>query len=234
MKFTLIATLQQTPIQHIQFVETLAQQMGKEFTVETRLWRVANKNSKSKIKWEDYAAENSVDMLFISCHNQTRIIRQWLNACRNLRLPYVFITDTMHKINTIQRILIPVSMLQEEIHKAEIGVHIARGTGAKTILLQAKDYGNKASQTVQKISELYDKFTLPYEVTLAKKNSFGILKETAQQHNRFTADIAIITATREYALDDIIFGPPELYAIKHSNIPVVLLNPRKDLYTLCN
>ena len=49
----------------------------------------------------------------------------------------------------------------------------------------------------------------------------------------FDADIAIITASREYGLDDIIFGPKELHIIKKSEIPLMVLNPRGDLYVLC-
>ncbi len=224
MRFVLLTTLAQTPVQHRLFAETLAQQMGKEFAVEAALPE----------DWEKYAVENNVDMFFISCKNNSRTIQRCLNACRDLRLPYVFLTDTMLKIGTIRRILMPVSMLEEEVHKAEIGVHVARFTGAETILLQAKDYGSKAAQNVQKIRGLYDKFEVPYSVELAKKDSFSIVKETADRHKDFVADLSILTASRDYGLDDILFGPVERYAITHSNIPVMLLNPRDDLFALCD
>ncbi len=228
MRFTLITTLAETPTQHILFADTLARQMGKDFAVETYSTCV------SEGDLEDYAAENGVDMFFISCRNHSRTIQRYLNACRNLRLPYVFLTDTMRKVGTIRRILMPVSMLEEEVYKAEIGVHVARFTGADTILLQAKDYGSKAAQNIQKISGLYDKFELPYSVDLAKKDSFAIVKETADRQKDFVPDLSILTASREYGLDDILFGPVERYTITHSAIPVMLLNPRGDLFALCD
>ncbi len=228
MKFLLLTTLDTTPETHILFARQLAEQMGKEFAVETYSKCV------SEGDLEDYAAEKGVDMYFISCRNHPRTIQRYLNACRNLRLPYVFLTDTMRKVGTIRRILMPVSMLEEEVYKAEIGVHVARFTGADTILLQAKDYGSKAAQNIQKISGLYDKFKLPYAVEVARKDSFAIVKETADRQKDFVPDLSILTASREYGLDDILFGPIERYAITHSAIPVMLLNPRGDLFALCD
>ena len=41
-------------------------------------------------------------------------------------------------------------------------------------------------------------------------------------------------ASREYGLDDWLFGPPEQYVICHSPVPVMLVNPRADLFSLCD
>ncbi len=234
MNFTLITTCEQIPESHLLFAQHLAEKMGKDFHIHTL------SNPVSDIDLEDYAAEHSVDLFFIYCRNHARTIQQYLNACRNLRLPYIFLTDTMQRLYAFPtaqyapRILMPVSMLEEEVYKAEIGVHVARFTGGETILLQAKDYGSKAATNVQKIQGLYDKFALPYEVEMAKKDSFSIVKETADRQKDFIADLSILTASRDYGLDDLIFGPVERYAITHSNIPVMLINPRGDLFALCD
>ncbi len=241
MNFTLITTCEQIPESHLLFAQHLAEKMGKDFHIHTL------SNPVSDIDLEDYAAEHSVDLFFIYCRNHARTIQQYLNACRNLRLPYVFLTDTMQRLYAFRtphsasrtpqyapRILMPVSMLEEEVYKAEIGVHVARFTGGETILLQAKDYGSKAATNVQKIQGLYDKFALPYEVEMAKKDSFSIVKETADRQKEFIADLSILTASRDYGLDDLIFGPVERYAITHSNIPIMLINPRGDLFALCD
>jgi len=35
-------------------------------------------------------------------------------------------------------------------------------------------------------------------------------------------------------LDDILFGPPERKAIQRALVPVMLVNPREDLFSLCD
>ena len=192
--------------------------------------------------------ENNDDIRLIECENKSRVIQRHLNDCRDERRPYVFITNTM-KIKPLHRLLVPVSMLEEETYKAEICTYIARKTGAHIILLQAKDYGSRARQNVnriithieavnKRIQEAPDaenqSSLITYEVVLARKNSFKLMQEAAERQRDFYHDLLILTASRDYGLDDIIFGPPERKAIQRALDPVMLVNPREDLFSLCD
>ncbi len=221
MNFLLIETLPSTPATHITFVEQLAAQMGRDV------------QRASSFAADDLQLEDA-DILFISCQNSRNTIQRYLSACRELRIPYVFLTDTMQKVGNIKRIIMPISMLEEEVYKAEISIHIARYTEAETILLQANDYGTKAEKNIQKIATIYQRFPIKLSVHRAKKDSFGITKEVSARQKDFVPDLSILTASREYGLDDILFGPAERYAIMHSIIPVMLINPRGDLFALCD
>lgn len=179
------------------------------------------------------------DIRLVECANQSRTIQQHLNDCREERRPYVFITNTMN-IKPLHRLLVPVSMLEEEVYKAEICTYLARKTGAHIILLKAHDYGSKAQQNVNKIlthirgiSERTGN-AISYEVQEAKKDSFGITREASERQRDFQHDLLILTASREYGLDDLLFGPPERKAIQRSLVPVMLVNPRADLFSLCD
>ena len=183
--------------------------------------------------------DNNDDIRLIECETKTRGIQQQLNACRDERRPYVFITNTM-TIKPLRRLLVPVSMLEEETYKAEICTYLARKTGAHIILLQANDYGSHARQNVNRIvthikavSERSGE-TISYEVAQARKNSFHLIQEAAERQRDFQHDLLILTASRDYGLDDILFGPPERKAIQHALVPVMLVNPREDLFSLCD
>ena len=138
----------------------------------------------------------------------------------------------------LARILVPVSMLEEEVYKAEICTYLARKTGAHLILLRARDYGSKAKQNMQRIITHIQTIAertsekISYEVQEAKRDSFSFHKDF---HNgEWKHDLLLLTASREYGLDDWLFGPPELYAIRKSEVPVMLVNPRADLFSLCD
>lgn len=193
--------------------------------------------------------DNNDDIRLIECDNNRRTIQRHLNECREERRPYVFITSTM-TVKPLRRLLVPVSMLEEETYKAEICTYLARKTGAHIILLQANDYGSHARQNVNRIvthiKAINDKLsTLPskegtsvgpisYEVVIAKKDSFKLMREAAERQRDFRHDLLVLTASRDYGLDDILFGPQELHAIRHAMVPVMLINPREDLFTLCD
>ena len=183
--------------------------------------------------------ENNDDIRVIQCTNNGRTIQNHLSECREERRPYLFITSTM-TIKPLRRLLVPVSMLEEETYKAEISTYIARKTGAHIILLQANDYGSHAQQNVnrivthiQKLNERIDQ-PISYEIVKARKDSFSLIKEASERQRDFQHDLLVLTASREYGLDDIIFGPPERKAIQKALVPVMLINPRDDLFSLCD
>lgn len=183
--------------------------------------------------------DNNEDIVLIQCNNNTRIIQKHLNQYREERRPYVFITNTMN-IKPIRRMLVPVSMLEEETYKAEICTYIARHTGAHIILLQANDYGTQAQKNVNRIITHIETIsnktntTISYEVVRARKDSFALMKEASERQRDFQHDLLVLTASREYGLDDLIFGPQERHAIKRALVPVMIINPREDLFSLCD
>ena len=184
--------------------------------------------------------ENNEDIRLIACANNRREIQKALDDCREERRPYVFVTPTLREILQVNRILVPVTMLEEETYKAEICTYLARKTGAHIILLQANDYGSHARQNVNRIITHIKKVSeksgeeISYEVAIAKKDSFKLIQEASERQRDFRHDLLILTASRDYGLDDILFGPPERKAIQRSLVPVMLVNPREDLFSLCD
>ena len=190
------------------------------------------------------------------CDGTRRDIQRVLDACQEERRPYLVIKNDELRIKNdspadtenhskfkiqnskLTSILVPVSMLEEEVYKAEICTYLARKTGAHLILLRARDYGSKAKQNMQRIITHIETIAertgekISYEEQVAKRDSFAFHKDF--HTGEWKHDLLLLTASREYGLDDWLFGPPELYAIRHSQVPVMLVNPREDLFSLCD
>ena len=194
--------------------------------------------------------ENNDDIRVEHCDGTRRGVQHVLDACREERRPYVIINRSAQQScssgvqndSTVFSILIPVTMLEEEVYKAEICTYLARKTGAHLILLRANDYGSKAAKNTQRIITHIQTIaertgeTITYEERVAKGDSFHIHKELHLIASSPDSSIALIllTASREYGLDDWLFGPPEQYVIRKSSVPVMLVNPRADLFSLCD
>lgn len=180
------------------------------------------------------------DIRLIRCPNDRRSVQHMLDECREERRPYVFITPTMRPLTDIRRILVPVSMLEEEVYKSEICTYLARKTGAHILLLKANDYGSRAQRNTDKmithIRSVCERTheTITYEVLNARKDSFSLIREAVDRQRETGHQLLVLTASREYGLDDILFGPPERKAVLHSQVPVMLVNPRDDLFSLCD
>lgn len=190
-------------------------------------------------------SDNNEDIRIEHCEGSRRSIQQVLDACREERRPYVLIKKDLKEHSRLATILVPITMLEEEVYKAEICTYLARKTGAHLILLRANDYGSKAKRNIQRIITHIQTISertgeaISYEEQVAKGDSFHIHKELASiSYNLQEKDkggiLILLTASREYGLDDWLFGPPEQYVIRHSSVPVMLVNPRADLFSLCD
>lgn len=202
--------------------------------------------------WMNFDLFHTDDIRVEHCDGTRRGVQQVLDACREERRPYLVIKDNcsaqqsccseVQNGSTLSSILVPVTMLEEEVYKAEICTYLARKTGAHLILLRANDYGSKARSNTQRIITHIQTIAertgerITYEERIAKGDSFHIHKELHQlpiANNQYPS-LILLTASREYGLDDWLFGPPEQYVIRHSPVPVMLVNPRADLFSLCD
>ena len=195
------------------------------------------------------------DFLIFRCANASRAIRHHLREAREERRPYVFVTDTMRPsplvgfvehaepVVTPLPLLVPVTMLEEEVYKAELCTYLARKTGAEIVLLAPNDVGSKAQTNIQRIITHIrsvaerTEVDIRYRIEEGLKDSFSLYREAAELTHAHTATpygALILTASREYGLDDWLFGPVEYHAIRRSMTPVFLLNPREDLFSLCD
>lgn len=153
-------------------------------------------------------------------------------ALKELRIPFILLKEEMKKLD-FSKIIVPVGYLVEEKEKAPYSSNLGRFLQSEILLLQAKDYGSKTPKNTAAISKLYDSFKLNYSIELAKKDSFKVEAEAIKKAKENNAGMVIISNSREYGLDDMVFGPKEYRIFKKSTVPLMCINPRKDLYVLC-
>lgn len=172
-------------------------------------------------------------MIFLAVPMNRRELQRYLNATRELRIPYTFLTEPQREPR-FEHILVPINFLEEEAEKAQFAAAFGRFCNARITLMPANDYGSRAARNTQKIAAFLDKFTLSYEIEKGEKDSFKIEIDAAMQADHRRADLIIISASRDYGLDDLLLGPKERKVVLKSPVPVMLVNPRGDLYALCD
>lgn len=190
--------------------------------------------------------QNSVSNLAVECEileasllmiqwddSMNKQLKKYLKYCRDLRIPYLFFKNDFSEMN-FQKVLVTVGFLIEDYEKTQFASAFGRFCNSQILVLQANDYGSKAGRTVNKMIQIFNKFNLNYSVEKAKSDSFKLDKEAIQKADSNGFDVVLISASRDYGLDDIIFGPKEYHLVKKSRVPLLIINPRGDLYTLCD
>lgn len=183
---------------------------------------------------ETVCNELEASFLFIQLKTTSKAeIKGLLKACRELRIPYLFFKQEFEQLN-LKRVLVPVGFLEEELEKAQFASAFGRFCDSEIILLLANDYGSKAKQIGAKMQTLFDKFGFRHQLQMADKDSFKVDAEASYKALTLECGLIIVSASRDYGLDDLIFGPKELHVVYKSQKPVLLINPRGDLYALCD
>lgn len=182
----------------------------------------------------EFCESKEVSFLFIQhSGNRSREVRRLLSLCRGLRIPYCFFKDTYSELD-MRKVLLPVSFLEEELEKAQFASAFGRFCHSEIRIMVANDYGSKAKNNVRKMKTLFDKFDFVYTEETGRKDSFKVELEAARIAAGAGVGMVIVSASRDYGLDDIIWGPKEQKVIQASEVPVLLVNPRGDLYALCD
>ena len=151
---------------------------------------------------------------------------------RDLRIPFVMLKDTMSAPD-FSKILVPIAFLPEEKEKGSYSSNMGRFLHSEITILQAKDYGTRAKKNVDAITKVYDGFELKYSVEMGVKDSFKIEKQAVEMASEGNFGMVLVTTSRDYGLDDIIFGPKEKHLFNSTTTPLMCINPRGDLYVLC-
>lgn len=177
-------------------------------------------------------SEASIVVFQLSEHKGFNKVKTFLSMTRNLRIPYIFVKPYFDSVD-FSKVLVPVTFLVEDNEKGPFAVNMGQYFSSRILLMPAKDYGHKARVTSGKIRTVLDKYNIPVEDVVASEDSFGVELEAVRRADELGAGMVICSASRSYGLDDIVFGPKELKFINEATVPVMLLNPRADLYVLC-
>lgn len=210
-------------------ISTWARELATAFKHETDSIS-ADKNT-SADDFAKHLEDEDASLLIIEL-NDKKHIQQYLNLCRGLRVPYLFIRP--QQAFRIEKISLPITFLVEDKEKIPFASAFGRFCNSNITIYKPKDYGDKAQETINQAQTLFDSFSLQYTIHQANKGSYDVESEAAIAAVGDNVDMVIISASREYGLDDIIFGSKEKKILKTAQAPILLINPRADLYALCD
>lgn len=179
----------------------------------------------------DVVEQLDASLLVVELTNKLSV-QTYLDAFRALRIPYLFVRAGQKP--NFEKVALPISFLIEDKEKGPFAAAFGRFFKSQLVIFQPKDYGTKALQNIDAIKTLLDSFQLNYEVRKAFKDSNGVEREAANWAASGEAGLVLVSASREYGLDDLLFGSKERKMITRTNVPIMLINPRGDLYTLCD
>ena len=159
-----------------------------------------------------------------------------LKAFYKSGFPFLFSKTTQIHDHRFKKIIIPVDYRNNTKDSTLWGSYLGRFNQSELILNIANDSNQelkvKVTNIVAFVKKFYSQFTFNYWFENGQNGSNGIHKESINKKEHF--DLLIFTGSIAVSPIEKIFGPFEKKIINNTSLPVILINPQKDMYVLCN
>ncbi|MBN2261282.1 MAG: hypothetical protein JW735_00090 [Prolixibacteraceae bacterium] len=179
------------------------------------------------------AQEYNVILLCFGCKMNKSILQAFYRA----QFPFFFSKE--HKISNklFDKAIVPVDFRESTKNAALWGSYLGRFNNTEICLLCANDksdnmLSSKVHQSVNSITKLFEQFKFNFRIVKGKKGSWGIHREAVKHSNAF--DLLIFAGSFNVSLIDQVLGPFEKQLTNKSEIPVMLINPQKEMHVLCD
>ena len=154
-------------------------------------------------------------------------------------IPYLFAGGKTTDLITYKRVILPVDFRKEMKETSLWASYLGRFNNALVQAVGAteKDTDNekKTKKNLLFIRKFLNKMKVNYTLEESKANSWNIQFEALRMAQTGKGDVLIILGSKHITPIDLLIGLPEKKIIKRANqIPVLCINPSKDMNILCD
>jgi len=155
-------------------------------------------------------------------------------------VPYLFIhPEGATKNVEFKKLIVPVDLRKESSEGALWASYFGRFNNSAVAVVAAKDkYAEdkkKVTKNVLLFKKFFQKFNINHKIYKGTKTSLGNAFEALDLAKSSKSDLLIILGSSTITPLDKLIGLPERKIIeKAKELPVLVINPRKDNYILCD
>lgn len=157
---------------------------------------------------------------------------------RNLRIPVIIVCDELPRRSIFRGIVLPLDFNRESKEKAAWAGHISTLNKSNVTIL-TRHYNDSyfaasLRGNVVLVKKLFENLGVDYQLVNEPDIKCDIDKYAVDYAWYNNGDLIVLMATKEIAVDDLLFGLKEKKIIENQyKLPVMLINPRDDLYLPC-
>jgi hypothetical protein len=164
--------------------------------------------------------------------------KRYLSLIPDCTVPVLFIHPDSQVID-YNRLIQPVDIRKEIGDTTLWCSYFGRSNDASIVSLVANDKTRENRYNIQKNIEncknIYDKFKIHHKLFKGKKNSLGNAFEALETALSSDCNLLVILGSSSITPLDLLIGLPEKKIIKKAGkLPIMVINPQRDNYILCD
>ena len=164
--------------------------------------------------------------------------KNYSTALAETSIPFLFVHPES-KIMDYNHLLQPIDLRKEISDSSLWCSYFGRFNAAQIVTISANDKTQEAKQNVMKNTaltrKLYKKFKIVHKLFRGSKSSLHNVFEALEMALVSDCNLLVILGSSNITPLDLLIGLPEKKVIKAAGkLPVMVINPRKDNYILCD
>jgi hypothetical protein len=188
-----------------------------------------------KMALPDVLAENHEGILIVANALQ---FKRYAAGLAESSIPFIFVHPES-EITDYNRLIQPLDLRKENSDGSLWCSYFGRYNRAEIVMVAANDKSKEGKQNVAKnvvlSRKLYDKFNIKHTVYKGSRSSFRNSFEVLEHALASDCNLFVLLGSSSITPLDYLVGLPERKIInKAGKLPVMVINPRRDNYILCD
>lgn len=162
-----------------------------------------------------------------------------LKAFRLSSIAFLFVNGEIPRFLSYKNVLVPIDFRKASKETSLWASYFGRFNRSQVKLIYAHDsdadQADKLMRNVNFFKKFLSSMNVHHELVAGKSSSWGICNEAIVNADRWNGDVLIFSGSSVISLIDLLIGLPEKKIIrKAGNLPILMINPRKDICVLCD
>lgn len=166
-------------------------------------------------------------------------IKSSIKAFQQSSIAFLYVNGEVPRYLSYKHVLVPVDYRKASKETSLWASYFGRFNKAHVQLIYAKEPHQEDGERLMRNLQFFKKFLSSLYVShseiAGKTSSWGICNESLKLADELKADVMIFSGSSSISLLDLIIGLPEIKLVrKAGNLPILMINPRKDICVLCD
>jgi len=164
---------------------------------------------------------------------------KYAKALTESPVPFLFVNEKNAEFSNFKKLVLPVDLRKENSDSALWCSYFGRFNGSGVVVVAANDKNKDEQQQVTLntllVKKLFGKFKIDHKIFRGTHSSLRNTFEGFDLAVSSGSDLFVILGSSTITPLDLLIGLPEKKIITRAgNLPVLVVNPRRDNYILCD
>ncbi len=166
-------------------------------------------------------------------------IKHSMKAFRESSIPFLFVNGNRPEFLQYKNALVPVDYRKASKETSLWASYLGRFNRSHVQVIYAHEKDSDQAKQLMRNVNFFRKFFsglhVRHSIIEGKSSSWGICNEALRRSKELNADLLIFSGSAFISLIDLLIGLPEKkIVLKAGCLPVMLINPRKDICMMCD